>query len=89
MNISVLGNEIANLDLVQFLNLEALLHQLRILEAASGAALFLAVLATALVAGVVVALVIIVLGLVYNLVASASGGMVVELVTVRDETQDG
>lgn len=81
--ISLLGSEVVRLDLIRFLNLEGLLKLLTVVASASGAALFLAVGALALISGVVVALMVILLGLVYNLVASATGGMVVELNTVH------
>jgi hypothetical protein len=83
MTISLLGNEVVRLDMIQFLNLEGLAKLLTVVASASGAALFLAVLALALISGLVLALMVILLGLVYNLVASATGGMVVELHTVR------
>ncbi|MFC2029103.1 hypothetical protein ACFLWA_00060 [Chloroflexota bacterium] len=85
MSISLLGSEVASIDLAQFLNLEGLLKLLTVLASASGAALFLAVLVFALLSGIVVAIMVILLGVIYNLVASATGGMVVELSNVREQ----
>ena len=83
VSLSLLGSEVVRLDIIQFLNLDGLVKLLTVLASASGAALFLLVLALALVSGIVVAVMVILLGLVYNLVASATGGITVELSTVR------
>ena len=77
--ISVLGQEIARLDLVQFLGLEKVLILLQTVAAASLPVLFLAVLALALVIGAFLALITILVGLGYNLLALATGGVVVEM----------
>jgi hypothetical protein len=83
LTLSLFGNELARLDLIQLLELQELLKLLRVLSSASGAALFLLVLALALLSGIMIAAMVVLLGLVYNFVASATGGMVVELRTVE------
>ena len=87
MTISVLGNEIARFDLVQFLGLDRLAGQLQVLETASLPVLFLAVLALALVSGVLLAVIVALVGLAYNLVAAGTGGLMVEVAT-SDEQPD-
>ena len=84
-SISVLGQEIARLDLVQFLGLEKVLVLLQTVTAASLPVLFLGVLALSLVAGLFLALIIILVGLAYNLLASATGGVVVEMAALGQE----
>lgn len=87
MTISVLGNEIARLDLVQLLGLDRLLGLLQTLGTASLPVLFLTVLALALVSGFLLAVMVTLVGLVYNLLAAATGGLVVEIATTG-EPQD-
>jgi hypothetical protein len=77
--ISLLGTEIITLDFVRILGLEGVLAALQILTAASGAVLLLAVLAMALISGLLLAVIVIVVGLAYNLLAAATGGIVVEM----------
>ena len=84
LSISVLGKDIARFDLVQFLGLEKVLAVLQNLTAASGWAFLLAALLLALAAGVVLATIIILVGLAYNLLASATGGLVVEMTPVQE-----
>ena len=81
MTISVLGNEIARFDLVQFLGLDELVGLLKLLETASLPVLFLAVLALALVSGVLLAVMVALVGLAYNLLAAGTGGLIVEVAT--------
>lgn len=87
MTISVLGNEIARFDLVQFLGLDRLVGLLQVLGTASLPVLFLAVLALALVSGVLLAVMVALVGLAYNLLAAGTGGLVVEIAT-SDGQQD-
>lgn len=87
LSISVLGQEVARFDLVQFLGLEKVLAFLQNLTVASGWAFLLAALLLALVTGVVLAVIIVLVGLVYNLLASATGGLVVEMTPVRESGQ--
>ena len=84
--ISLLGQEIVRLDFVHLLGLEKVLDVLQTLASASGAVLVLVVLALALVSGLLLALVIGLVGLGYNLLAAATGGVVVEMVAVGKST---
>jgi hypothetical protein len=78
MTVSLLGQELARVDLVHLLRLEGLLKALQVLTTASAPALFLAVLILALVGGVLLTVIITLAGLVYNWVAAATGGLIVE-----------
>jgi hypothetical protein len=82
LTISFLGQEMANFDLVQFLGLEKALEQLQILTSISGPVLVLIVLALALVSGAFLALIVVLVGLAYNLLSAATGGLVVEMSAV-------
>lgn len=79
LTISLLGQEIARFDMVQFLGLDRLLDALQGLATVSLPVLLLVVLFLALVAGLVLALIVILVGLAYNLVAAGTGGLVVEM----------
>jgi hypothetical protein len=79
VNISLLGQELARLDLVHMLGLDKLLQVLQVLTTASLPVLILAVLAMALVSGILLAIIIALVGLVYNLLAAGTGGLVVEM----------
>lgn len=83
LTISFLGREIARLDMVQFLGLDRLLDSLQTLATVSVPVLIAAVLFMALMAGLVLAMIVILVGLAYNLVAAATGGLVVEMKQVR------
>lgn len=85
-SISIFGEEIAQLDLVRLLGLEEALRVLQMLGLTSAPVLFLAVVALALASGVLLALTIMLVGLAYNLLSSATGGLVVEMAAV--DTQD-
>jgi hypothetical protein len=87
LSISVLGQELASFDLVQFLGLQKILVFLQSLTAASGWAFLVAALLLALAAGVVLAVIIVLVGLVYNLLAANTGGLVVEMTPVRTSDQ--
>ncbi|MFN2292418.1 MAG: hypothetical protein ACK2UC_14595 [Anaerolineae bacterium] len=78
--ISILGTEITTLDFVRLLGLEGALQALDVLTTATGAVLLLAVLGIALVSGLFLALITILVGLAYNLLATATGGVLVEIV---------
>jgi hypothetical protein len=88
MTISVLGQELARLDLVHLLGLERLLQLLQTLGLASVPALVLLVLSLALVSGALLALIIALVGLAYNLLAAATGGLVVEMASVNGRGDD-
>ena len=79
LTISFLGQEIARFDLVQFVGLDGVLEFLQTLTAASVPLMLLTILGMALVAGLVLAAIIMLTGLAYNLLASATGGVVVEM----------
>lgn len=84
LTISLLGQEIARVDLVQFLGLDGVLEISQTLAAASGPVLALAVLILALVSGLLLSMIVILVGLAYNLLASATGGVVVEMHAVKE-----
>jgi hypothetical protein len=88
MTISLLGQELARLDLVHLLGLERLLQLLQTLGLASVPALVLLVLSLALVSGALLALIIALVGLAYNLLAAATGGLVVEMSSVSGRGDD-
>ena len=79
VNISLLGQEVARFDLVVLLGLDKLLQALQVLTTASLPVLILAMLAMALGSGILLAIIIALVGLVYNLLATATGGLVVEM----------
>ena len=82
MTISVLGTEIARFDLVHILGLDKLLESSQVLAAVSAPVLVLAVLGMALVSGTLLAVTIALVGLGYNLLAAATGGLVIEMTSV-------
>jgi hypothetical protein len=88
LNISLLGQEIARIDLTQLLGLEEAVNLLQTLTAVSGPALLLLLLLLALVSGAILALLIILLGLVYNLLSRVTGGLVVEMSTVSQPEKE-
>lgn len=88
LTISFLGQELARFDLVQFFGLEKGLEYLQGLTAASAWMFLLAALLMALVAGAVLAVIIILVGLAYNLLAAATGGLVVEMDAVAQREQE-
>lgn len=79
VTIALLGQEVARFDLVHLVGLDRLLATLQVLTTASLPVLLLAVLAMALVSGAVLAVMIALVGLVYNLLAAGTGGLVVEM----------
>lgn len=89
LNISLLGQEIANIDLTQFLGLEELVDFLQTVTALSGPVLLVVLVLLALISGAILALIIILLGLVYNLLSRVTGGLVVEMEAVsQPEVKD-
>jgi hypothetical protein len=82
LTISFLGQEIARFDLIQFFGLDGVLEFLQTLTAVSVPVMLLVILGMALVAGIVLAAIIMLTGLAYNLLASATGGVVVEMSAV-------
>jgi len=87
LTISLLGQEIARFDLVQYFGLDGVLEFLQTLTAASVPLMLLVILGMALVVGIVLAAIIMLTGLAYNLLAATTGGVVVEMraVTPRDK----
>ena len=88
LNISLLGQEIANIDLTQFLGLEEVVNLLQTVTALSGPVLLVLLLLLALVSGAILALLVILLGLVYNLLSKVTGGLVVEMNTVSQPVKE-
>jgi hypothetical protein len=84
--ISLLGTEITTLDFVRLLGLEGALQALQVLTTASGAILLLVVLGLALISGLFLAVIIMLVGLAYNLLAAATGGVIVEMVPGTRQT---
>jgi len=89
LTISFLGQEIARFDLVQFLGLQKVVDSLQALATVSGWVFLLAVLSFAMAAGAVLAMIVVVIGLAYNLLAAAMGGLVVEMSPIarRDQVE--
>lgn len=87
MTISLLGQKIATIDLVHLLNLEQVLETTRVLTSASASVLFLLVLVLAMSSGIVMAIIVTLIGLAYNLLAAASGGLAVEVARTGDQRQ--
>jgi hypothetical protein len=85
LTISFLGQEIARFDLVQFLGLDGVAGALQTVTAASVPVFILSVLLLALLAGAVLALIVVLVGLIYNLLAVGTGGVVVEMSRVSEE----
>ncbi|HSR33114.1 MAG TPA: hypothetical protein VLY63_21325 [Anaerolineae bacterium] len=82
LTISILGQEIARIDLVEFFGLVKVLEILQTITAASGWALLLGALILALASSLILAAMILLVGLIYNLVAAGTGGLVVEMKAV-------
>lgn len=87
-SISILGQEVATIDLLQLLELEGALSLLRGVTGASGLALVLVILTLALAAGLLLALIIMLVGLSYNTLAAITGGVVVELEDSKDRSPE-
>jgi hypothetical protein len=77
--ISLLGRQLTTFDFVELLGLEGVVQVLQVVTSASGAVLALGVLVLALVSGLVLALITVLVGLAYNGLAAAMGGIVVEM----------
>ena len=80
--IKLLDQKVATIDLVQKLGLTEFLQRLQAIGDASWLVVALVVLGLGLLAGLALALIIIAAGLVYNLLASATGGVVVDAAVV-------
>jgi hypothetical protein len=84
LTISILGQEIVRFDLVNALGLSQLLERLQVIGDASWAAVVLVVLALALVSGLLLAVIVVTAGLAYNLLAAATGGLVVDAAVIHE-----
>ena len=85
ITLSVLGKEVASFDLVHVLGLADVLHWLQTIGGASWLLVALVVLVLGLIAGLVLAAITILAGLVYNLLATATGGVVVDAAVVGEK----
>jgi hypothetical protein len=85
VTITLLGRALPSIDLVEMLGLEQAMEVLRLLGTASVPFLVLSVLIMALVSGAVLALIIMLVGLVYNLLATGTGGLVIEMSAIPDK----
>ena len=87
LTISVLGQEIARFDLIEFFGLDGVLELLQALAAASVPTMLLVVLGMAVISGILLAVIIMLTGLAYNLLAATTGGVVVEMSAVAPQEQ--
>lgn len=87
LTIAFLGQELARFDLISFFHLDGVLEFLQTLTAASVPIMLLAILGLALLAGILLAVIIMLTGLAYNLLASATGGVIVEMNTVNPQAR--
>lgn len=85
LTISLLGQEIARFDLIEFFGLDGVLEFLQGLAAASVPVMLLAVLGIAVLSGILLAAIIMLTGLAYNLLAATTGGVVVEMSAVAPQ----
>ena len=85
LTISLLGQEIARFDLINFFGLDGVLEFLQGLAAASVPIMLLVILGMAVIAGILLAVIIMLTGLAYNLLAAATGGVVVEMSAVEPQ----
>jgi hypothetical protein len=84
ITITLFGRQIASFDLVQHLGLTEFLKWLQVIGGASWLAVALVVLVLGLFAGLVLAAITVLAGLTYNLLASATGGVVVDAAVVKE-----
>jgi hypothetical protein len=78
----LVGERSWTVDLVELLRLQGLQSTLETVTAASGLTFLLVVLALAVVSGLFLGAIVTLVGLAYNFVASATGGLVVEMTSV-------
>jgi hypothetical protein len=84
ISINLLGKEIASFDLVHLLGLTEFLKWLQTIGGASWLVVALVGLVLGLFAGLVLATITVLAGLAYNLLASATGGVVVDAAVVEE-----
>jgi hypothetical protein len=82
LTITLLGQEVVRVDLVQLLGLGRLLEALWIVDAASVPLAALVMLGLALILGALFAAIVMLGGLTYNLLSHATGGLVVDMAAV-------
>jgi hypothetical protein len=80
-HISLLGQELARIDLVRALGLERLMETLHQISTASPLVVLMAVVWLALLSGLLAAALVLLAGFAYNGLASLTGGVVVEVST--------
>jgi hypothetical protein len=81
--IEILGLTTITLDFVELLGMEPVLELLQTIEPISWTFLVLAVVIMSVVSGLLIALIVYVTGLGYNLLAWLTGGLTIELKAVR------
>ena len=86
ISISILGKEIATFDLVHYLGLTEFLKWLQTIGGASWLVVALVVLVLGLLTGLMLASITVLAGLAYNLLATATGGVVVDAAVVDERT---
>ena len=89
ISITIFGQQIATVDLVQKLGLTHVLSWLQAIGGASWLVLALVVLVLGLLTGLVLALITMLAGLAYNFLASATGGVVVNAAVVDEQPTPG
>jgi hypothetical protein len=82
LTITLLGQEVVRVDLVQLLGLGRLLESLSIVDAASVPLAALVILGLALILGVLLAAVVMLGGLTYNVLSHSTGGLIVDMAAV-------
>ena len=82
LTITLLGQEVVRVDLVQLLGLGRLLEALWIVDAASVPLAALVMLGLALILGALFAAIVMLGGLTYNMLSHATGGLVVDMAAV-------
>lgn len=85
LTITLLGQEVVRVDLVQILGLGRLLEALWILDASSVPLAALVIFGLALILGALLAAIVMLGGLTYNLLSHATGGLVVDMAAVPGE----
>jgi hypothetical protein len=86
LSISLLGQTIVSFDLVHTLGLAEFLNRLQVIGDASWLVVALVVLVLGLLTGLMLASITVLAGLAYNLLATATGGVVVDAAVVDERT---
>jgi hypothetical protein len=85
LTITLLGQEVVRVDLVQLLGLDKLLETLWIVDAASVPLAALVILGLSLILGALLAAIVMLGGLTYNLLSRATGGLVIDMAAVPNQ----